>query len=82
MKPNISKEFLNYYFYVCFYKVSGQLRNSYQSEVTGYTIIIPLASRIPLLAALRVVRLQKFSLLMVFYIRCILVVLYGLKVVI
>jgi len=82
VKPSFSKEFLNYYFYVCFYKVPGQLPNSYQPEVTGCTIIIPLASRIFLLAALRIVRIQKFSLLMVFYIRCILVVLYGLKVVI
>ena len=67
---------------MCFCKVSGQLANSYQPEVTGYTIIIPLASRIRLLAAQRIVRIQKFSLLMLFSIRCILVVLYGLKVVI
>ena len=80
MKTSFSKEFLNYYFYVYFCKVSGQLRNSCQPELTGYTIIILLASRIPLLATLRIVRIQKFSLLMVFYIRCILVVLYGLKV--
>ena len=79
MKPSLSKEFLNYYFYVCFCKVSGQLRNYYQPEVTGYTIIIPLASRISVLAELLNDCIQRFSLLMVFYFRCVLVVPYGLK---